>query len=247
MKTSSVCSLPREALAVETPSLADRKASAAYDVLLVERCKGGDDDAFTEIMHRYYRRVTAVARQVLRNPLEAEEVAQDTFIRAYRGMAKFRGDSTLSTWLYCIALNLARNHYWYFFRRHRQNTYPIDAVRSADGSLPLAETLPAATPHPRRATINNEFAALVRDCMALLDAPHREILTLRNLLHLSYEEIATTLEINVGTVKSRLARARESLRRMILQAAPEFGTDSGMEDFLEPAPRLPHNHEASTP
>jgi RNA polymerase sigma-70 factor (ECF subfamily) len=240
MKTSSARLLPPENHVRDNPSPTDRKAAAAYDSRLVERYKGGDDSAFTEIMRRYYHRVVAVARQVLRNADEAEEVAQDTFIRAHRGLANFRGEAALSTWLYCIALNLARNHYWYFFRRQRQNTFPLEHVVSADGGLPLTETLPASTPNPRRETINSEFVALVRSCMEQLDAPHREILTLRNMLHLSYEEIADALEINVGTVKSRLARAREGLRRLILQAAPEFDEDSEMEDFLEPLQRMPH-------
>ena len=95
------------------------KIEAAYDAVLVERFKNGDESAFTEIIKRYYPRIRALANQTLHNQADAEEVAQDTFIRAHRGLVNFRGDASLATWLHCIGLNLARNRYWFFFRRRR--------------------------------------------------------------------------------------------------------------------------------
>jgi RNA polymerase sigma-70 factor (ECF subfamily) len=208
--------------------------AAAYDAMLVRRFNEGDESAFAEIMHRYHPRILTIVRRCLNNASDAEDIAQDTFIRAHRGLANFRGEAALSTWLYRIAVNLARNRYWYFFRRHRQSTVSLDRPVS-DGNLhPLAEILAADTSSPRHLTIQNEFVDLVAECISRLDEPHREILTMRNMLHYSYEEIGNALGINTGTVKSRVARAREKLRALILESAPEFSREAGMEDFFEP-------------
>src|ERR1051326_4826415 len=94
-------------------------AEASHDSTLVHRFKDGDESAFAEIVERYREKMFAVAFSTLRNRADAEEIAQDAFIRAHRGLANFRGDSALSTWLHRIALNLSRNRYWYYFRRRR--------------------------------------------------------------------------------------------------------------------------------
>ena len=107
----------------------DRAARAAasleearHDAALVRRFRGGDESAFVEIVARYREKMFSVAFSLLQNRADAEEIAQDTFIRAYRGLARFRGDSALATWLHRIALNLSRNRYWYNFRRCQHTT-----------------------------------------------------------------------------------------------------------------------------
>src|SRR5512132_1613034 len=101
---------------------------AAHDAELVRRFNAGDEAAFVEIMTRYREKIFSVALALLRNRADAEEIAQDTFIRAHRGLARFRGDSSLATWLHRIAVNLARNRYWYFFRRRRHATLSLDCA-----------------------------------------------------------------------------------------------------------------------
>ena len=91
-------------------------AESILDVDLVQRFNGGDESAFEEIMNRHKTRIFAAAMALLRNHADAEEITQDTFVRAHRGLAAFRGDSSLATWLHRIAVNLARNRYWYFFQ-----------------------------------------------------------------------------------------------------------------------------------
>ncbi|MBL9214613.1 MAG: sigma-70 family RNA polymerase sigma factor [Opitutaceae bacterium] len=218
---------------------AGKKAEAAIDARLVARFNAGDQSAFSEIIKRYYPRIRALAYQTLRNEADAEEVAQDTFIRAHKGLGAFRGDSSLATWLYCIGLNLARNRYWYFFRRRRQDTCSFDQPVAEGSSTSLAEVIPAGVSNPRLETMTDEFSELIAACMARLDASHREILGMRSMLDLSYEEIADALGINVGTVKSRIARARESLRTQLMQVAPEFGKESVITDFFETPRQLP--------
>ena len=97
------------------------------DRVLVDRFKSGDASAFDEMVSRYWDRIFSMVNQLLRNAQDAEEVTQDAFIRAHRGLANFRGESAFSTWLFQIATNLARNRYWYWWRRKRDKSVSIDA------------------------------------------------------------------------------------------------------------------------
>lgn len=218
-----------------TARAAVSKQEAAHDAELVRRCNGGDEAAFVEIMTRYREKIFSVALALLRNRADAEEIAQDTFIRAHRGLARFRGDSSLATWLHRIAVNLARNRYWYFYRRRRHATLSLDCALSDDSDATFADLVATDAPNPAREAATDEFSALISTCMEKLDARHREILTLRNLLNRSYDEIAQALGINVGTVKSRIARARGNLRVLLNEACPEFPPDSAPGDWFETA------------
>ena len=220
-----------------TPAKPESAAEAAHDAGLVIRFNAGDEMAFVEIMQRYHARLFSLAHNLLRNAADAEEIVQDTFIRAHRGLARFRGDSSLATWLYRIALNLSRNRYWYFFRRRRQDSLSLERPLSEDSDATFCDLIAADSDDPARHTTTNEFADLVATCMEKLDARHREILTMRNVLDLPYEEISRALRINVGTVKSRIARARENLRKLLAESAPEFGAESAPSDFFETSRR----------
>lgn len=197
----------------------DRMSSKAQEVvidrILVDRFRAGDQSAFDEMVRRYWDRIYAMVSQLLRNQQDAEEVTQDAFIRAHRGLIHFRGDSSFSTWLYQIATNLARNRYWYWWRRKRDKSLSFDAPVSADSDATLADVIPAEVITPEDATVTQEFVDRVAAGMEQLSEKHREILILRNVQNLAYEEIAEILDISVGTVKSRIARARESLREKL--------------------------------
>ncbi len=184
----------------------------ALDRLLVDRFKNGDKSAFDEMVTRYWVRIYSMVNQLLRNPQDAEEVTQDAFIRAHRGLENFRGESAFSTWLYQIATNLARNRYWYWWRRKRDQSVSFDSPIGPDNDMTLAEIIPAQVETPDDITVTQEFVSRIGTGMDRLSAKHREILILRNVKNHSYEEIADILKISVGTVKSRIARARESLR-----------------------------------
>ena len=129
----------------------------ALDRVLVDRFKGGDQSAFDEMVTRYWDRIYSMVHQLLRNQQDAEEVTQDAFIRAHRGLANFRGDSAFSTWLYQIATNLARNRYWYWWRRKRDQSISIDAPVSAENDMTLAEIIPAEVESPDDITVTQEF------------------------------------------------------------------------------------------
>jgi RNA polymerase sigma-70 factor (ECF subfamily) len=195
--------------------MSTKAQEVAMDRLLVDRFKQGDQSAFDEMVTRYWDRIYAMVHQLLRNQQDAEEVTQDAFIRAHRGLANFRGDSAFSTWLYQIATNLARNRYWYWWRRKRDKTVSFDQPVGDDNSTPLSEVFAADLETPEDATVTQELVDRIAVGMEKLSAKHREILILRNVKNLSYEEIAVILNISVGTVKSRIARARESLRETL--------------------------------
>ena len=192
--------------------MSTKAEEVALDRLLVDRFKQGDQSAFDEMVRRYWDRIFAMVHQLLRNQQDAEEVTQDAFIRAHRGLGNFRGDSAFSTWLYQIATNLARNRYWYWWRRKRDQSVSFDAPVGDENSLPLSEMIAADVETPEDATVTQELVDRIAVGMEKLGAKHREILILRNVKNLSYEEIAVILGLSVGTVKSRIARAREALR-----------------------------------
>src|SRR5690625_716409 len=195
-----------------TDYMANKAQEVAIDRVLVDRFKNGDQAAFDEMVLRYWDRIFAMVRQLLGNSQDAEEVTQDAFVRAHRGLANFRGDSAFSTWLYQIATNLARNKYWYWWRRKRDKSISFDQPLTEDENLVLSDVIPSDAESPMDEAITQEFVDRVDECMQMLNRKHREVLVLRNVQNLTYEEIATVLNINIGTVKSRIARAREGLR-----------------------------------
>jgi RNA polymerase sigma-70 factor (ECF subfamily) len=166
---------------------------ALYDAQLVRRFNAGEESAFVEIMNRHKARIFAAAMALLRNHADAEEITQDTFVRAHRGFSRFRGDSSVATWLHRIAVNLARNRYWYFFRRRRHATLSLDAAVGDEGDCDLLGPLSTADPDPAQESSRNEFVDAVETCMEKLEPSHRKILTMRSVLDQSYEEIASAL------------------------------------------------------
>lgn len=197
------------------PHMRVKSEAACQDDLLIERIKNGDNGAYDDMVSRYWDRIFARVHNLLKNQQDAEEVTQDAFIRAHRGLENFRGDASFSTWLYQIATNLAHNRYWYWFRRKRDYSVSLDQPLTAEGDLTLENVMPSEGETPSEAAVTQEFVDRVSECMNGLGEKHREVLTLRNVQNLTYEEISQELDISVGTVKSRIARARESLRDLM--------------------------------
>ncbi len=219
------------------PSVARDAAriAAEYDAILVQRFLAGDEGAFTEITARYRTRMLAVAFGRLRNHADAEEIAQDTFVRAHRALANFRGESSLATWLHTIAGNLALNRYWYYFRRRQHVTQSLDRPLNEGIPTTLSDVIASGALDPAREAMTNEFSGLVAGCTARLPFRLREILRLRNDLNLSYSQIGAMLAIRIGTVKSRVARARAGLKALLMGAFPEFAAGASLGQWFETA------------
>ena len=183
--------------------------------ILIKRIKDGDLAAYEMIVSRYWDRTYARVIQLLNNRQDAEEVTQDAFIHAQRGLESFRGEASFGTWLYQIATNLARNRYWYWFRRKRDQSFSIDQPLSDDSDMTLEDFMPSEQESPFQSAITQEFVDRVAICMDELSEQHREVLVLRNIENMSYDAIADRLGLSVGTVKSRIARGRERLRDLM--------------------------------
>ncbi len=184
-----------------------RKSS---DQALVERVQQGDKSAFDVLVARYQHKVVKLIMRYVRDQAEALDVAQEAFIKAYRAMPRFRGDSAFYTWLYRIAINTAKNHL--VAARRRPLDYDLDTqdpeqydmqARLKDVDTPEATLLSEEI----RETVNRAIEELPEDL--------RTAIMLRELEGMSYEEIATTMECPVGTVRSRIFRAREAIDKRL--------------------------------
>jgi len=179
---------------------------------LVKRVADGDQSAFAEIVARHQPRIYAMTYRRLHNHQDAEEVTQDTFIQALRRLATFRGEAAFSTWLVRIALNLAHHRFWYWSRRRRHVTDSIDTPLDGDGRATLSDVIAGENEAAYAEIETGDLLERVRAGMARLSPHHREVLTLRTVHNVSYKEIAQMLGVSIGTVKSRIVRAREDLR-----------------------------------
>lgn len=179
---------------------------------MLDRLKNGDDCAFGELVNTHWDKIYNRANSLLSNHQDAEEVAQDTFLRARKSIVNFRGECSLSTWLYHIATNLARNKHWYWWRRKRGESVSLDSQVGDDENTRLCDVIAGDDDTPAEETESNEFARTLPEAIASLPAKYGDVIKLRVARDLSHEEISAELGISVGTVKSRLSRAREYLR-----------------------------------
>lgn len=179
------------------------------DAALIERCRAGDLAAFEPLVEKYRQRVYRLAYNVLRDPDEAWDVAQDAFIRAYQALSSFRGDSAFYTWLFRIVMNVARDR----ARQHaaRGRAFGTERVEEADWDRALTDTGTAPDTHAAEV----EERERINRALATLSEPHRAIIMLSDLEGLSYREIAEVLNIPMGTVMSRLHNARRRLREAL--------------------------------
>jgi len=177
---------------------------------LIDRAESGDQDAYTELVRRYEPRVFAVCMKMVRNPETARDLAQDTFVKAFRALDTFDRDYTFSTWLYKIARNTCIDH----FRRSKLETYSLDApMKTREGEMEREIESPIET--PERFLLMKEKGRLINEAIQSLPDKYREVINLRHAQELPYEDIAQILDVPLGTVKARLFRARELLKKRL--------------------------------
>ncbi|HEX8746480.1 MAG TPA: sigma-70 family RNA polymerase sigma factor [Pyrinomonadaceae bacterium] len=187
----------------------------AAEAQFIERLRAGEPAAFNRLVEDRSGEVYALLYRLTEDPEEARDLTQETFLRAFQAITNFRGDADLRTWLYRIAVNQARNRWRWWRRRRREQTVSLDASDKHESSplgLRLCDT---SQPDPEQTTLAHEREQQLRSALRSLGSSYREAVILRDIEGLSYEEIAVTLEISVGTVKSRLARGRLELRRKL--------------------------------
>jgi RNA polymerase sigma-70 factor, ECF subfamily len=199
---------------VASAAVADARPQAEDQ--FIERLKRGDAAAFETLVNERSGEIYGLLYRLTENAEEARDLTQETFLRAFQSIVHFRGESDLRTWIYRIAINQARNRWRWWRRRRRDATVSIDAPEIGGGRLGLIETLKSNTiKDPEQDTLANERERALKKALSSLRRVYREAVVLRDIEGFAYEEIAATLEISVGTVKSRLARGRQELRRKL--------------------------------
>lgn len=178
---------------------------------IVRRVQNGDDEAFALLVDRYQERVFNTALRMIGDYDEADDITQEAFLNCYRKLDSFRGDSQFTTWIYRITINVVKNRWKYKLRRGANKTFSLHAIKDPEEQS-LEEQLPSEQPSPRQIAQDSELQAILMRKMDELHPDFREVLVLRCLESLSYNEIAEILECSIGTVKSRLHRAREILK-----------------------------------
>ena len=197
-------------------SAEDRRHVPSAEEQFLERLRGGEAAAFNRLVEERSGDIYALLYRLTEDPEEARDLTQETFLQAFRHLASFRGDADLKTWLYRIAVNQARNRWRWWKRRRRDRTLSLDAPVSEGQDAPLSAGLASeAAEDPERRTLARERERALHAALRTLSRPYREVIVLRDIEGLSYEEVALALDLNVGTVKSRLSRGRDELRRRL--------------------------------
>ncbi|MBU2754317.1 RNA polymerase sigma factor RpoE [Acidithiobacillus sp. CV18-2] len=187
-----------------------KDGGAQTDLLLVQRVQKGERQAFDLLVRKYQHKVVALIGRFVRQPEEAEDVAQEAFVKAYRALHNFRGDSAFYTWLYRIAVNTAKNHLVAQGRKVSIADVDTDEAEQFDSADGLREY-----DTPEGLLLTKEIAQHIDAALKALPADLREAVSLRELEGLSYDEIAQVMDCPVGTVRSRIFRAREAIAKVL--------------------------------
>lgn len=203
-----------------TPPQADKPVDS--DAMLVERTVAGDQKAYELLVIKYQRRIQRLIGRMVRDVDLVEDIAQETFIRAYRALAQFRGDAQFYTWLYRIAVNTAKKA---LMDLKRNPTISENSFKSGDEdeTSPLENEL-TSVETPEALLASKEIAGMVNAAMEALPEELRQAITLREIEGLSYEEISEVMNCPIGTVRSRIFRAREAISARV---KPLLETQSG--------------------
>src|SRR5271167_3751309 len=198
-----------------------RTAEAA----IVAELKAGSEDAFEWLIAHYNQPVYSLVYRILDDPSDAADTAQEVFIKVFRGIRNFNADSSLKTWIYRIAVHEASNHRRWWFRHKVQETSIEPALGEQHSSLGMKDMLVDEGKSPLQNVYDEELRARVETELKALSEPFRTVVILRDIEELSYEQIAEVMGTSLGTVKSRLVRGREALRKHLECHLEAFGLD----------------------
>ena len=200
-------------MATSILDLSSERTAEAYtdaeDLRLVELLREGVERAYEELLNRFQQQVYTLALRLLNDPSEASDVVQEVFLKVFRNISSFRGQSTLKTWIYRITVNEAHNARRWFFR-HRRREVELDT--SPEEARNWKEIIPDRTRSPFDMALEGEQHSMIEAALDRINPIFREAVVLRDITDLSYEEIAEILGVSLGTVKSRILRGREALR-----------------------------------
>ncbi len=189
---------------------------------LLEGLRRGSEEAYEALIRQFQQPIYNLVYRLLDDPSEAGDVVQEVFLKIFRKVGSFRGESSLRTWIYRVAVNQAYNHQRWF-NRHRRSEVELERTEPATSGY--TDRIPDRGPSPFDYALEHEQQALIQAALARLNPSFRAAVVLRDIEDLSYEEIAEILQVALGTVKSRIQRGREALRRDLaerLEPEPSF-------------------------
>jgi RNA polymerase sigma-70 factor, ECF subfamily len=197
------------------------------EAAVIAELKAGSEDAYAWLIGEFHQPIYSLIYRIVNDPSDAADTTQEVFLKVFRGMKQFHGESTLKTWIYRIALHEASNRRRWWFRHKAQET-PIDPGDAGETEHAGEERLVDPGQSPFEQFAHAEVRAVVEEALKHVTEPYRTAIILRDLEDMSYDEIAEVLQISLGTVKSRITRGRDALRKRLTKYANEVGSELGL-------------------
>jgi RNA polymerase sigma-70 factor, ECF subfamily len=194
---------------------------------VIAALKAGSEEAYSWLIGEFHQPIYGLIYRIVNDPSDAADTTQDVFLKVFRGMKHFHGESSLKTWIYRIALHEAANRRRWWFRHKAQET-PIDPISAGNCGFSGEDRLVDPGESPFEQFAHSEVQAAVEESLQHVPEPYRTALILRDLEEMSYEEIAEVLAISLGTVKSRITRGRDALRKILTRYVREVGPELGL-------------------
>ena len=205
--------------------LASALSVRGEEASILAELKSGSEEAYAWLIDSFHQPVYALVYRMVNDPADAADTTQEVFLKVFRGMRRFQGEASLKTWIYRIAIHEASNQRrWWFRHKGRETSMEQDATRTTA----LRETFIDRGRSPFERAAEEEVRAKVETELRQVQEPYRTVVILRDIEGLAYEEIAEILEISLGTVKSRLTRGREALKKRLAAYAQEVGPELGL-------------------
>ena len=196
--------------------------------ILLNKARDGDVAAFEDLMSTHYKKVYNICYRMVNNPEDASELAQETFLKVYRHIADFKGNSSISTWLYRIASNVCLD-----FLRKNKKYQTVSMEKEAFEDLQIKDMISSVEEGPEKIVESNAKKAAIKEALSKMNEHNRNAVILRDFMNLSYEEMSNTLNLPIGTVKSRISRARNELRALLCSGEEHLFTDYVKKDRRE--------------
>ena len=215
--------------------LASAIGARQQESAIVAELKAGSEEAYAWLIGEFHQPIYGLVYRILTDPADAADTTQEVFLKVFRGMRHFQCESSLKTWIYRIAVHEASNRrrWWFRHKAHETSMEPVENDLTGSGQG-VRETLVDRSDSPFDSAAHEEVRARVEEELRKVPEPYRSTLILRDLEDMSYEEIAEVMEISLGTVKSRLTRGREALKRRLARYVREVGPELGLLQPEEP-------------
>jgi RNA polymerase sigma-70 factor (ECF subfamily) len=199
---------------------------------IIAELKAGSEEAYTWLVGEFHQPVYSVVYRILTDPADAADTTQEVFLKIFRGMKYFHGESSLKTWIYRIAIHEASNRRRWWFR-HKSKETSMEPTENYNAEQPLSNSVNAALVDKHKSPFENvadhEIKTRVEAALRKVSEPYRTAIVLRDIEELSYEEIAEITQVSLGTVKSRITRGRDALRKKLSEYVKEIGLELGLD------------------